>query len=183
MTGAKASTRTQRTTDEGANESFRTTQRKDWLALVAVHGDAWLMAVAFYYGAKFDAKKRCVETHAARATKRRECGFFKRGKRPRRFATTDERRVTTTTTNSDALFTRINSVPTVYETLSAAHGREEKPTTMGARANGSASTNGRDATGKGAKNAVADAKGNVFKAKKQKVDPVRVKKAPGRANI
>ena len=35
-------------------------QRKDWLALVAVHSDAWLMAVAFYYGAKFDAKKRYV---------------------------------------------------------------------------------------------------------------------------
>jgi len=34
-------------------------QRKDWLALVAVHSDAWLMAVAFYYGAKFDAKERC----------------------------------------------------------------------------------------------------------------------------
>jgi len=33
-------------------------QRKDWLALVAVHSDAWLMAVAFYYGAKFDASKR-----------------------------------------------------------------------------------------------------------------------------
>jgi len=33
-------------------------QRKDWLALVAVHSDAWLMAVAFYYGAKFDQKER-----------------------------------------------------------------------------------------------------------------------------
>lgn len=33
-------------------------QRKDWLALVAVHSDAWLMAVAFYYGAKFDGKER-----------------------------------------------------------------------------------------------------------------------------
>jgi len=38
---------------------FVVSQRKDWLALVAVHSDAWLMAVAFYYGAKFDAKKRC----------------------------------------------------------------------------------------------------------------------------
>jgi hypothetical protein len=47
-----------------------TTQRKDWLALVAVHSDAWLMAVAFYYGAKFDAKKRCVER---RARCRRRC--------------------------------------------------------------------------------------------------------------
>ena len=48
----------------------RRTQRKDWFALVAVHSDAWLMAVAFYYGAKFDAKKRCVER---RARCRRRC--------------------------------------------------------------------------------------------------------------
>ncbi len=40
-----------------------TLQRKDWLALVAVHSDAWLMAVAFYYGAKFDAKERYVPGH------------------------------------------------------------------------------------------------------------------------
>lgn len=33
-------------------------QKKDWLALVAVHSDAWLMAVAFYYGAKFDKTDR-----------------------------------------------------------------------------------------------------------------------------
>ena len=32
--------------------------RKDWLALVAVHSDAWLMSVAFYYGAKLDASGR-----------------------------------------------------------------------------------------------------------------------------
>lgn len=29
--------------------------RKDWLALIAVHSDAWLMAVAFYYAARLDA--------------------------------------------------------------------------------------------------------------------------------
>lgn len=32
--------------------------RKDWLALVAVHSDSWLYAVAFYYGAKLDAASR-----------------------------------------------------------------------------------------------------------------------------
>ncbi|CAA7400407.1 unnamed protein product [Spirodela intermedia] len=35
---------------------------KDWLALVAVHSDAWLLAVAFYFGARFgfdkDARRR-----------------------------------------------------------------------------------------------------------------------------
>lgn len=45
----------------------RRTQRKDWFALVAVHSDAWLMAVAFYYGAKFDAKKRCARRRETRA--------------------------------------------------------------------------------------------------------------------
>lgn len=33
-------------------------QRKDWLSLVAVHSDAWLLAVAFYYGARFDKNDR-----------------------------------------------------------------------------------------------------------------------------
>ncbi|KAJ7561116.1 hypothetical protein O6H91_03G034600 [Diphasiastrum complanatum] len=33
-------------------------QRKDWLSLVAVHSDAWLFAVAFYYGARFDKNER-----------------------------------------------------------------------------------------------------------------------------
>ena len=32
--------------------------RKDWVALIAVHSDAWLMAVAFYYGAKLDKEGR-----------------------------------------------------------------------------------------------------------------------------
>ncbi|KAL9224677.1 hypothetical protein vseg_000689 [Gypsophila vaccaria] len=37
-------------------------QSKDWLALVAVHSDAWLLSVAFYFGARFgfgkDDRKR-----------------------------------------------------------------------------------------------------------------------------
>lgn len=32
--------------------------RKDWLALVAVHSDAWLMSVAFFYAVKLDANGR-----------------------------------------------------------------------------------------------------------------------------
>jgi len=30
---------------------------KDWLTLVAVHSDAWLIAVAFYFGARFGFDK------------------------------------------------------------------------------------------------------------------------------
>ncbi|CAA6660246.1 unnamed protein product [Spirodela intermedia] len=33
---------------------------KDWLALVAVHSDAWLLAVAFYFGARFGFDKKQV---------------------------------------------------------------------------------------------------------------------------
>lgn len=33
-------------------------QRKDWLKLVAVHSDAWLLAVAFFYGAKLNKQGR-----------------------------------------------------------------------------------------------------------------------------
>lgn len=32
--------------------------RKDWLALVAVHSDCWLLSVAFFYGAKMDRNGR-----------------------------------------------------------------------------------------------------------------------------
>ncbi|MBA0604114.1 hypothetical protein Godav_016799 [Gossypium davidsonii] len=28
-------------------------QERDWLSLVAVHSDAWLLSVAFYFGARF----------------------------------------------------------------------------------------------------------------------------------
>ncbi|OUS45817.1 hypothetical protein BE221DRAFT_192483 [Ostreococcus tauri] len=99
-------------------------QRKDWLALVAVHGDAWLMAVAFYYGAKFDAKKR------------------------------------------DALFAKINGVSTVYETLCAAHGRDDKAHESEASARNGGSSNG------GAKARGGDAaRSNGVKAKKVKIDP------------
>ncbi|GJT46719.1 PHD finger protein ALFIN-LIKE 4, partial [Tanacetum coccineum] len=30
---------------------------KDWLSLVAVHSDAWLLAVAYYFGARFGFDK------------------------------------------------------------------------------------------------------------------------------
>ncbi|XP_012478284.1 PHD finger protein ALFIN-LIKE 7 isoform X2 [Gossypium raimondii] len=32
-------------------------QEKDWLSLVAVHSDSWLLAVAFYFGARFSFGK------------------------------------------------------------------------------------------------------------------------------
>lgn len=32
--------------------------RNDWLSLVAIHSDAWLLAVAFFFGARFDKTER-----------------------------------------------------------------------------------------------------------------------------
>lgn len=45
--------------------------KKDWLALVAVHSDAWLLAVAFYYGAKLSGPERCAIRRAAVGRARR----------------------------------------------------------------------------------------------------------------
>eukprot|EP00878_Enallax_costatus_P021179 GHUV01022414.1.p1 GENE.GHUV01022414.1~~GHUV01022414.1.p1 ORF type:complete len:155 (+),score=42.21 GHUV01022414.1:435-899(+) len=33
-------------------------QRRDWLALVAVHSDSWLLALAFYKGARLNREQR-----------------------------------------------------------------------------------------------------------------------------
>ncbi|KAE8695605.1 PHD finger protein ALFIN-LIKE 2 [Hibiscus syriacus] len=32
--------------------------RKDWLSLVAVHSDCWLLSVAFYFGARLNCNER-----------------------------------------------------------------------------------------------------------------------------
>lgn len=32
-------------------------EEKDWLSLVAVHSDSWLLSVAFYFGARFGFDK------------------------------------------------------------------------------------------------------------------------------
>ncbi|KAG2556635.1 hypothetical protein PVAP13_8NG196400 [Panicum virgatum] len=37
---------------------------KDWLSLVAVHSDAWLLAVAFYFGARFGFDKESSQEYA-----------------------------------------------------------------------------------------------------------------------
>ncbi|CAF2036688.1 hypothetical protein YC2023_105435 [Brassica napus] len=33
-------------------------QRKDWLSLVAVHSDRWLLSVSFYFGARLNRNER-----------------------------------------------------------------------------------------------------------------------------
>ncbi|KAL5982797.1 PHD finger protein Alfin1 [Asimina triloba] len=66
-------------------------QEKDWLSLVAVHSDAWLLAVAFYFGARFafDKNERGTEMTQAAGIKMRK-----------------------------KLFQMINDLPTIYEIAS-----------------------------------------------------------------
>lgn len=42
----------------GINFSRDGMDRKDWLSLVAVHSDSWLLAVAFFFAARFDKNER-----------------------------------------------------------------------------------------------------------------------------
>ncbi|CAH2040369.1 unnamed protein product [Thlaspi arvense] len=48
-------------------------QEKDWLSLVAVHSDAWLLAVAFYFGARFGFDTKLIGTVVLRSTSK--CGI------------------------------------------------------------------------------------------------------------
>ena len=64
----------------GVNFARDGMKRSDWLSLVAVHSDSWLMAVAFYNGARLDQEGRrqlfndinslptCYEIVSGRAT-------------------------------------------------------------------------------------------------------------------
>lgn len=69
-------------------------QRQDWLSLVAVHSDSWLMSVAFYNGARLDAEGRrqlfndinslptCYEIVSGRVTSKPPGSAAQVGKRP-----------------------------------------------------------------------------------------------------
>jgi hypothetical protein len=95
----------------------RRTQRKDWLALVAVHSDAWLMAVAFYYGAKFDGKERCVSRRHSPVSANY---FLTPSGSPLKTTLIFPLTVLPSARleRREKLFKRINSLPTVYEILS-----------------------------------------------------------------
>lgn len=42
--------------------------RKDWLSLVAVHSDCWLLSVAFYFGARLNRNERYFVVHKFTST-------------------------------------------------------------------------------------------------------------------
>lgn len=101
-------------------------QRKDWLGLVAVHSDAWLMALAFYKGARLDKEERCAVGSPARlqvATPGSACPESA----PKLEARWQCLTIYPSTLCREELFTYINKVPTVYEVVSG----RVKPTQPG----------------------------------------------------
>lgn len=47
----------------GINFARSGMERKDWLALVAVNSDSWLLSVAFFFGARLNRKERYDSHH------------------------------------------------------------------------------------------------------------------------
>lgn len=91
-------------------------QRQDWLALVAVHSDSWLLSLAFYKGARFNREQRCAVhsvVRVAAASLLLSCCTSLHSIAPRNclshvdaFQTREE------------LFNMINTLPTCYEVVS-----------------------------------------------------------------
>lgn len=89
-------------------------QKRDWLALVAVHSDSWLYAVAFYYGAKLDLASRYVwALYVAGCARRGTVSYYgdHGGLCPDVVLVSDRLR----------LFRSINQHPTLYEIVTGKH--------------------------------------------------------------
>ncbi|KAK2438366.1 PHD finger protein ALFIN-LIKE [Trifolium repens] len=61
-------------------------QEKDWLSLVSVHGDAWLLSMAFYFGARFGFDKADMSDESIPDTDDDEQQYFDEIKDPRQQA-------------------------------------------------------------------------------------------------
>ncbi|XP_020252956.1 PHD finger protein ALFIN-LIKE 8-like isoform X1 [Asparagus officinalis] len=94
---------------------------KDWLSLVAVHSDAWLLAVAFYFGARFGFDKDASVVNArgamwgAKHLLRAHAQGATRCSRP-----SDARR---------RLFQMINGLPTIFEVVTGTAKKQTKERT------------------------------------------------------
>ena len=89
-------------------------QKRDWLALVAVHSDSWLCAVAFYYGAKLDPPSRWASLFLPQLHRpRSRCNFLgdQGGLCPDASFPLGRLR----------LFRSINQHPTLYEIVTGKH--------------------------------------------------------------
>lgn len=87
-------------------------QEKDWLSLIAVHSDTWLLAIAFYFGARFgfDKAKRFFV-----------CPVFSFSIAQFMFLNCDLCRL-----RRKRLFNMINELPTVYEVVSGASKKQQR---------------------------------------------------------
>ncbi|KAL2337746.1 hypothetical protein Fmac_012192 [Flemingia macrophylla] len=82
--------------------------RRDWLSLVAVHSDSWLLSVAFYIGARLNCNERL--------------GFV----------------IVIVEVHRKYLFSMINDLPTVFEVVSDKKPIKDKPTAdSGSKSKGS----------------------------------------------
>lgn len=90
-------------------------QRKDWLALVAVHSDSWLLALAFYKGARLNKDQRCGwgrEMGGCRQLHGSHPAHLRRPQPPTMSLSCS------CCSCRDELFVLINSLPTCYEVVS-----------------------------------------------------------------
>lgn len=96
-------------------------QEKDWLSLIAVHSDTWLLAIAFYFGARFGFDK----------AKRFHSALFSFS--ISKFMLSNYCIISSLCLYPDAcgfhrkcLFNMINELPTVYEIVSGASKKQQK---------------------------------------------------------
>ncbi|KAJ7963967.1 PHD finger alfin-like protein [Quillaja saponaria] len=88
--------------------------RKDWLSLVAVHSDCWLLSVAFYFGARLNRNESCpfrlkylLLLHQYLSVHAHKCHHTLHRKR---------------------LFSLMNDLPTVFEIVTGRKPVKDKPT-------------------------------------------------------
>ncbi|KAF4358746.1 hypothetical protein F8388_022513 [Cannabis sativa] len=105
--------------------------RKDWLSLVAVHSDSWLLSVAFYFGARLNRNERCPEVFLLPMCKTfcYLCSFDYEYVDPEDGGDSlpDFLYNELPVVNRKRLFSMINDLPTVFEVVTERKPIKEKP--------------------------------------------------------
>ncbi|WOL06882.1 hypothetical protein Cni_G15616 [Canna indica] len=100
--------------------------RRDWLSLIAVHSDSWLLSVAFYLGARLNRNDRYGFDSFS-------CYAFNVHKFAA-FSGSHKNLSSSFTTNRKRLFSMINDLPTVYEVVAERRqSRERSGTDSGSK--------------------------------------------------
>ncbi|KAL3638062.1 phytoene dehydrogenase AL-1 [Castilleja foliolosa] len=92
--------------------------RRDWLSLIAVHSDCWLLSVAFYLGARLNGNERSVIRNISLLSKRMDELFSLLAQ----FHFYDSLLSCEEAIGRKRLFSMINELPTVFEVVT-----ERKP--------------------------------------------------------